>query len=165
MKCLVRVAHTADTAAVTRVLVASYPVLMAGAYNGEILAQALPLMIEANPKLLASGTFYMAEVKGEPVGCGGWTAEEPGTCRLEPGTAHLRHFAVAANWNGCGIGRALYDRCQADARNIGVRRFVCYASLNGEAFYAALGFRIVGAIEVSMGNQLTFPSIRMTREI
>jgi hypothetical protein len=59
----------------------------------------------------------------------------------------------------------LYDRCQADARNIGVQRFVCYASLNGEAFYAALGFRIVGAIEVSMGIQLTFPSIHMTREI
>ncbi len=114
---------------------------------------------------LRTGTFYMAEVEGEPVGCGGWTAEEPGTCRLEPGTAHLRHFAVAANWNGCGIGRALYDRCQADARNIGIQRFVCYASLSGEAFYAALGFRVVGAIEVSMGNQLAFPSIRMTREI
>ncbi|MBA4174894.1 MAG: GNAT family N-acetyltransferase, partial [Hyphomicrobium sp.] len=53
----IRVATPEDREAVTRLLQRSYPALMAGSYEPAVLAAALPLMTQANPALLASGTF------------------------------------------------------------------------------------------------------------
>lgn len=165
MTVSVRVATPDDAAAVGRVLVGSYPELMAKAYDRELLARALPMIVRPHPRLLAGGTYYLAEVEGEPAGCGGWSRERPGTTQTEPGFAHIRHFATHADWTGHGVGRALYERCEADARAAGIARFECYASLNGEGFYAALGFERVARILVEMGGGVQFPSILMLREI
>jgi GNAT superfamily N-acetyltransferase len=163
MQVQVRVARPADANVVGEVLAASYPVLMAGAYDAALLDHALPLMTRANPRLLDSGTYYVAEIEGEPVGCGGWTFEEPGLGTLVPGIAHIRHFGVSVHFVGRGVGRALYNQCVVDARRAGVRQMECYSSLNGERFYGALGFRIVRCIDVQMGAKLVFPSIHMSR--
>ena len=97
------------------VLEASYPRLMAAAYAPELLARALPLMVEPNPALLASDTCYVAEMDyGAAVGCGGWTRERPGCREVEPGLAHIRHFATRRK-SGRGVGRAIYRRCEAQA--------------------------------------------------
>jgi GNAT superfamily N-acetyltransferase len=165
MTISIRVATPDDAAAVRHVLLHSYPALMAGAYDPELLARALPLITRPHPKLLAGGTYYLAEADGDPAGCGGWSWNRPGGDELEPGLAHIRHFATHSDWTGRGVGRALYERCEQDARAAVADRFECYASLNGEAFYAALGFARIGAIEVAMGPGLDFPSILMRRSI
>jgi GNAT superfamily N-acetyltransferase len=165
MSISIRVATPVDAAAVAHVLVNSYPTLMAAAYDPALLARALPLITRAHPRLLAGGSYYLAEADGHAAGCGGWSWERPGETEVETGLAHIRHFATHGDWTGRGVGRALYERCEQDARAAGANRFECYASLNGEAFYAALGFARIGAIEVAMGPGLDFPSILMQRPI
>jgi N-acetylglutamate synthase-like GNAT family acetyltransferase len=163
---VVRVAAPEDAERVGKLLAASYPPLMAGAYDERTLAPALKLMTRANPSLLASGTYYLAESFGHRVvGCGGWTLERPGTAVKEAGLAHIRHFATDAAWTRRGVGRALYDRCEADARLVGVRAFECYSSLNAEAFYAALGFRRVRAFSIELGPNVSLPAVLMSRKI
>lgn len=155
-----------DELPVSGVLAASYPALMRPSYDAEVLAAALPLMTRANSSLLAAGTFYVAEVAdGSLAGCGGWSLQRPENNEVEAGLAHLRHFASHADWLGRGIGRAIYARCEDAAGRRGVRRLQCYASLNAEGFYAALGFVSVGEIAVAMGAGLTLPSILMKRSI
>jgi predicted N-acetyltransferase YhbS len=165
MELSVRTAFLDDAPAVKSVLEDSFPVLMAAAYESQLLARTLPLITRPHPGLLAGGTYYLAEADGEAVGCGGWSWQEPGTPRLEPGLAHIRHFAVRSAWAKRGVGRALYQRCERDARAAGAGRFEAQSSLNGEPFYASLGFARVGRIEVPMGPGLRFPSILMTRAI
>jgi len=162
---VVRVAHPGDADAVAAVLRDSYPRLMAGAYDPALLARALPLMTRPHPRLLASGTYYLCEARGEAIGCGGWSFEPPGSGEREPGIAHIRHFATRSGWAGRGVGRALYRRCEADARVAGVGELQCFSSLNGESFYAALGFDRVAAIDVTMAPGLDLPSIHMRRPI
>ncbi len=160
----VRAATPADAAGVAAVLEASYPRLMAAAYAPELLARALPLMVRPNPALLASGTYYVAEMDyGAVVGCGGWTRERPGCREVEPGLAHIRHFATRAESAGRGVGRAIYRRCEAQALAAGITVFECYASLNAERFYAALGFAAVGRFDVPLGGSLLLPSVVMRR--
>lgn len=154
-----------DKAVVEAILNASYPTLMAGAYDAGLLARALPRITRANPALLASGTYFVAECRGEPVGCGGWSCERPGTGMVEIDLGHVRHFATLPDFLGRGVGRALYGRCASQAWSAGVRRLECYSSLNGEPFYAALGFARLGPIDVAMGPDVIFPSILMTRRI
>ena len=44
-----------------------------------------------------------------------------------------------------------------DARAAGLVRLECYSSLNGESFYAALGFKRLCIIQVPMHNDIAFP--------
>lgn len=162
----IRTSTPRDKSRITSLLQACYPVLMKKHYDGSVLTKALPLMTRANPKLLESGTYYLAESKdGTAVGCGGWTTERPGTGQTEKNTGHIRHFATHPNWVGKGVGRALFDQCRQSAKERDIKRFECYSSLNGEGFYQALGFSKVKLIEVPMGPDFTFASIFMKIDI
>jgi len=163
---IVRTATPADGALVSELLKASYPVLMRPSYEGDVLAAALPLMTRASTVLLSSGTFYLVESDdGRVAGCGGWTRERPGSGEVAPKLAHIRHFAAHPERIRCGVGRAIYAKCEEEARSAGVRRFECCSSLNAEGFYAALGFRTVRQVALPMGGDVKIPSILMERSI
>jgi GNAT superfamily N-acetyltransferase len=161
-----RVATAEDADSVEAVLGPSYALLMAAAYPPDLLARTLPAMTRANPTLLSSGRYYLAEAEtGDPAGCGGWSSHPPGRTEEDPERAHIRHFATHPAWTKRGVGRLVYERCAADARAAGFTLFEAWASLNGEAFYAALGFRPLGRIETRMPGGLLFPAVRMERPI
>ena len=157
-----RIASTADSDGVTSLLRLSYPTLMKGAYGDSILAAVLPAMTVAQPALLGSGRYYVAEtVERFLIGCGGWSKERPGGGEVSDSRAHIRHFCVHPEWIRKGVGRALYDRCREDAKASGVNAFECYSSINGEAFYSALGFKRDSIIHVEMPGGINVPSVRM----
>ncbi|MDJ0910535.1 MAG: GNAT family N-acetyltransferase [Woeseiaceae bacterium] len=163
---VVRVSTLDDSAPVSSLLRASYPKLMRSAYDPVLLEKVLPRMTTAQPGLLESDSYYVAEsAEGRIIGCGGWTRERPGTTEIEESVGHVRHFGVHPEWTRCGVGKALYARCARDAREAGVAKFECYSSLNGEAFYAALGFRRLGLIDLHMFDDAHFPTVHMTADI
>ncbi len=161
----VRTAAPGDEAAVAHVLRDSYSRLWEGVYAPELLARALPIVTLPSPRLLASGRYYLAELGEEPVGCGGWSMERPGSDRIVPGTAHIRHFAVCADYPRRGIGRMIFDACVSAAREQGVRRLHVFSSLSAETFYAALGFKRVRPIDVSLPGGLSIASVHMRRAL
>jgi GNAT superfamily N-acetyltransferase len=139
---------------------------MKSAYDEEALAPALDLMTKANPLLLGSGTYYLAEVAtGLLVGCGGWTRERPGTKSVELGLAHVRHFAVHPDWTRCGIGRAIFTLCDRAARAAGVRAFECYSSLNAENFYRALSFVRIREMDMEFQPHVVLRGVLMRRNL
>jgi GNAT superfamily N-acetyltransferase len=162
----VRLAGTDDTDAVSRVLSSSYPILMAAAYDSSaLLSEALPLIVRANPKLLRSGNYFVAEADDEVIGCGGWSLERPGTGEVTDGIGHIRHFATRADRVGRGVGRALYAACEAQARAAGVKVFECYSTLNAQGFYSSLGFAPIGRIDVLLSDSVKLQGVHMRREI
>jgi predicted N-acetyltransferase YhbS len=161
----VRVARLEDAAALDRLLQASYPILMGPSYDEESLAPALKLMTNANPSLLASGTYYVAEMStGLLIGSGGWTRERPGEGTVEPHLGHLRHFAVNPGWTRRGIGSAIYGLCEGAARAAGVSAFDCYSTLNAEKFYRALGFKRIHEMEIELQPRVFIRGVLMRRE-
>jgi N-acetylglutamate synthase-like GNAT family acetyltransferase len=124
---------------------------MASAYDEDDLLPALRVMTRANPVLLGSGRYYVAEaLDGTIVGCGGWSHERPGTNEVEAGLAHIRHFGTHPDWTKQGIGRAIYRCCEDAARAAGVCAFECQASLNAEDFYGSLGFERVRYMDIEL---------------
>lgn len=161
-KFTIRVAAPSNQASVSALLKTSYTTLMARDYSPEILVLALPLICQANPELLRSNTYYVAEnSSGEIVGCGGWTPQRPGEGGVLDGLGHIRHFATHPTWTRQGIGRALVERCKADARTHGISRLECYSSLSARNFYAALDFQACGSINIQLSDECVFPSVRM----
>ena len=158
----VRKSNAADLGPVTELLQASYPVLMKSAYDSEMLDPALKLMTRANPKLLSSGTYYVAESEsGTLVGCGGWTREQPGDDVIRDGIGHIRHFGTHPDWSRRGIGSGIYRLCEEDAREAGIHRFECYSSLNAEAFYSTLGFKRIAIVDIRMTPDVSIISCHM----
>ena len=161
-----RIAMPEDAEAVASVLRPSCTELMAGAYPPDLLERTLPAITRANPVLLSSGRYYLVETRsGQPAGCGGWSPDPPGRADDDPERAHIRHFATHPAWTRRGVGRLLYERCAADAGAAGFILFEAWASLNGESFYASLGFRSLGRIDAAMPGGVLFPAIRMERAI
>ena len=83
------------------------------------------------PETLRSRLLYVAEAEGQPVG---WAALIP---RGEVGW--LEDLWVEPAWIGRGLGRALFERVAAEARQLGARRLEWEAEPNAAGFYEHLG--------------------------
>lgn len=158
---LIRPATPADLPQIAALLARSYPALMRPAYPPALLEAALPALTRPNPELVASGRFYVAEAMGALLGCGGWSLAAPGHGAETPGLAHLRHFAVDPASIGKGVGRALFQRCTAEARSAGARHWQALSSLNAEAFYTRMGLTRIEALALPLGPDCAFPVLRM----
>jgi GNAT superfamily N-acetyltransferase len=164
-RVVVRTATPNDRELLSKLIAASYGELARGPYDPGTLAAALPSMSRANPKLLASGTYYVAEIGGTAVGCGGWTMAKPGSDESVDGVGHIRHFATHPAHVRKGVGRLPLDVCLAEARDAGIRTMMCQSTLPAEPFYAGASFRRIGLIEVKMGLGVLLPAVEMQRSL
>jgi GNAT superfamily N-acetyltransferase len=160
-----RTATPADQDLLSNLLAAAYGELAQGSYDSEALAAALPLMSLANPKLLASGSYYIAEIDGAAAGCGGWTREKPGSGEIVDGVGHIRHFATHPAHLRRGVARLLLEHCLAEARAAGMQVMMSQSTLLAEQFYAAAGFRTIGPIMVEMGPGVVLPAVEMRQAL
>lgn len=154
-----------DEAAVGGLLSRCYSKLLAEWYSEDLLTQVLPLMTRAQPKLLASPTYYVVERGDALIGCGGWTLEGPGGREPEGGLGHVRHFATDPQYLRRGIARSILSRCISDARGQGLERLECHSTLAAESFYRAQGFRTREHFDVRMGPNTAFPAVCMILEL
>jgi GNAT superfamily N-acetyltransferase len=162
----IRITGPDDKEAISHLLQASYPVLFRTWYDDDVLAASLPLMTQANLRLLGSGMFFVAEsCDRQAVGCGGWSLERPGSGEVESGLGHIRHFAVHPGWLRKGIGGALLEHCLDDARARGITGLERYSSLPAEAFYRAGGFTPVETIQVDLGRGVRLTTVVMRRTL
>jgi GNAT superfamily N-acetyltransferase len=161
----IRQATPADAEVLSALIFASYSRLFRGWYADDELAVAVPLMSKANPHLLSSGTYYVAELAGDIAGCGGWTETPPGGGEIIEGTAHIRHFATHPDHLRQGVARGLIERCFADAIQRGVTLFRCMSSLPAESFYARLGFRRVEPSEFALPGGVRLAAVVMERDL
>ncbi len=155
----IRPAMADDQESLSTLLAASYAGLK-DSYDPHGFDAALPYMARANPRLLASGTYYVAEIDGVAAGCGGWSVEKPGNGEIIAGVGHIRHFATHPVHVRKGVARRLLQHCLAEARDAGISTMMCQSTLPAEPFYRSAGFRQVDKIEVEMGT-LALPAIEM----
>lgn len=156
----IRTSRLADLAAADALFARSYPSQLKEHYPASVLVLALPLISKAQPKLLASGTYFVAETEaGQLVGAGGWSRGR------RKDVAQVRHVVTDKAHARRGIGRALMTHVFRTARDAGVRHMQCQSSLTAVPFYEVLGFRRLGPIEVPLAPGISFPAVAMEREL
>ena len=105
-----------------------------------------------DPTEVAPGTgiFVVARWHGRPVGCGALRrVREPALVReLGLPAAEIKRMYVARDARGNGIGRALLDRLEAEARMLGISRLVLETGIRqveAIALYRRAGFTTIPA--------------------
>ena len=111
----IRIAGPADFGCGQRTARGKLFALLVARYDRDLLGRALPFMTSANPILLASGTYDVAEREpGHLVGCGGWTAARPGSGEIIEAESTHSSLCDASRVGGAGNwdppARALLQR-------------------------------------------------------
>lgn len=136
---------------------------LVAALNAELLQQypepgATHFRLDAEEVAEGRGAFFVAYVDGVPLGCGA-------VRRLDPSTGEIKRMYVASDARGKGIGRAILETLQLEARLLGVQRLVLETGNRQQAALAL--YRQAGFVEIpAFGEYVGSPaSVCMAKEL
>jgi GNAT superfamily N-acetyltransferase len=93
-----------------------------------------------------AGLFLVAEVDGEPAGCGAWRRHVEGGAPDDADTAEMKRVYVAPAFRRRGLAQVVVAELEGTARRAGYRAFVLNSGdrqPEALALYTALGYRPV----------------------
>ena|SRR5688572_18162556 len=146
-------------------------------YTAEQIDAALGSAWGVDTQLIRDRTYFVVRQSGVLVACGGWskrkalfgadalTRGEPELLDPQHDSARIRAFFVHPNWARQGLGKALLERCEAEARSAGFQSAELVATLSGQPLYAAYGYAAQIPKEYSLrdGIHITFVPMRKER--
>jgi GNAT superfamily N-acetyltransferase len=172
-----RAAVLEDVPVLRALIAASVRGLQAGDYTESQREGALLSVFGVDTQLIADGTYFVAEIDGTIIACGGWSKRKTlfgaDHCAgredslLDPATdaAKIRAFFVHPDWARRGIGTRVLEACESAAAAAGFTRFEMGATLTGVALYKVRGYRELERIAVPLGNGELLPIVRMEKGI
>jgi GNAT superfamily N-acetyltransferase len=149
--------------------------LSVGCYTPEQIEGALRGAFGVDSQLVEDGTYFAVEENGEIIGCGGWSRRrtlfggdahtQRDATPLDPrhDAAKIRAFFVDPGHARKGIGRAILERCEAEARVWGFSRFEIMATLPGVRLYVAHGYEPQTSVHYEIGPGLTIEFVPMRK--
>jgi GNAT superfamily N-acetyltransferase len=171
-----RLATRADQPALRRLIARSARELSRADYTPEQVEAALRGAFGVDTQLIDDGTYFVVQQANQIIGCGGWSrrrtlfgsdsARERDAGELDPITdaAKIRAFFVDPDHARRGIGRALLERCESEARAQGFRRFELMGTLPGVRLYQALGYAPKAMVHYPVAEGVTIQFIPMSKE-
>jgi GNAT superfamily N-acetyltransferase len=160
----IRPTSSADLPRVDALLRESYPALLKHDYPPSVLVTALPIISRANPSLLRSGTYYVAEDgEGEALAAGGWSHSGPQGGVGPRDLGHIRHVVTHPRALRQGLASHILECCFREARAQGITWMMAQSTRTAVPFYRAMGFEERAEIEVMLRPGIGFPAVEMAR--
>lgn len=172
-----RQATPADAAGIEELIARSIRALGAADYSGEQIERALEGAFGLDSQLIADGTYFVVESDGRLLGCGGWSYRrtlfggdagvERDAATLDPLTdaAKIRAFFVDPAAARRGVGSAILERCEKEARRHGFRRAEMMATLPGKRLYEARGYVPGEKVHYPVGPGVTIEFVPMSKSL
>jgi GNAT superfamily N-acetyltransferase len=177
MPYYLRPATRADQGALQQLIARSARELGAQDYKPEQIEGALRGAFGVDTQLIDDGTYFVAELNGQLVGCGGWSRRrtlfggdaraERDAGELDPSVdaAKIRAFFVDPDHARRGIGRALLQRCESEARARGFTRFELMGTLPGVRLYQAFGYQPGEMVRYPVSDGVSIEFVPMRKEL
>lgn len=172
-----RIATHDDIPSLSSLIAWSARELSRGFYTEAETESAIRYVFGVDTALIDDMTYYVAELEGTLVGCGGWSRRntlyggdqrpvgKPSLLNPLRDAARIRAFFVAPTAARKGVGRALLDECTRSARASGFRALTLMATLPGVPFYTALGFTADEDVVDVLPDGTPLRFVRMSRKI
>ncbi|WP_425443039.1 GNAT family N-acetyltransferase [Sphingomonas guangdongensis] len=172
-----RLASPADEPALAGLIDRAIAELQAGFLSPAQVA-ASRLSMGLDPQLIADGTYYLVELDGRPIGCGGWSrratlyggstsaiARDPRLLDPASEPARIRAMYTDPAHARQGVGRAILAACEGAARRAGFARAELMATLAGEPLYRACGYAVIERVAAMAPAGLPVPGARMGKTL
>ena len=174
---MLRLARPDEAEAIDDLMKAATRDLFPSTYDAAQTAASVRYIASVDRTLLSDGTYFVAEIGGELVACGGWSRRDKlytgsgdgdaDARLLDPATepARIRAMFTRSDWTRRGLGRRILEACEAAARAEGFRTLALMATMPGVPLYSAYGFRSLAESEVRMPDGTTIASVSMEKPI
>lgn len=171
----IRNATLADKPALEALIARSARELSRQDYTPEQIEAALTGAFGVDTQLIVDGTYFVVELDGKIVGCGGWSKRrtlfgsdsraQRDASELDPqvDAAKIRAFFVDPDYARRGIGRAILDHCEAKASAHGFTRFELMATLPGVRLYRDCGYVGDQRVQYEMRPGLSIEFLPMSK--
>lgn len=177
MEYSLRQADATDAVAIGELISKSVRGLAKGIYDDRQIELSIRSVFGVDHQLIADGTYFVAGSDEEIVGCGGWSkrktlygassfehSRDPEMLDPAVDAAKIRAFFIHPKAARQGIGRAILERCESEAREAGFRAAEMMATLPGVPLYEACGYEKLESVGVPVGEGIEIPCIRMRKE-
>ncbi|HEY0545662.1 MAG TPA: GNAT family N-acetyltransferase [Pyrinomonadaceae bacterium] len=177
MEYVIRKATLDDRAAIEGLIAASARGLSYEDYSEAQVEAAIESVFGVDTELVRDGTYFVADAGGLLVGCGGWSkrrtlfggdrygARDSGELDPKIDAAKIRAFFVHPDWARKGIGRAILERCEAEAAGYGFRTLELMATLPGIKLYAAHGYAAGERVEYELEGGVRIEFVKMRKDL
>jgi GNAT superfamily N-acetyltransferase len=178
MKFQLRLATATDIEPIRELIADSVRGLAKGIYSDAQIELSIRSVFGVDHQLIEDGTYFVADVGGRIVGCGGWSrrqtlfgaseyAESRNSTPLDPRSqpAKIRAFFVHPDAARRGIGRAILQRCEAGALEAGFTTAEMMATLPGVPLYEACGYEKHEVHDVNLPDGGTIVCVRMSKRL
>ena len=170
---LLRLATNKDRASIDALMKASTREIFPAFYSERQTASSVEHIAHVDPMLIADATYFVIEVDGQIVACGGWSrrdklfsgaAEQEGRDRLlDPATepARIRAMFVRSDWTRRGLGTRILEACESAAKAEGFSRLALMATLPGYLLYVRYGFVEIGPVSFTLPDGVLIDAVAM----
>lgn len=178
MEFELRLARATDVNAIRALVADSVRGLAKGIYSDAQIELSIRSVFGVDQQLIEDGTYFVAELDGRIVGCGGWSrrqtlfgaseyAESRNSALLDPAVdpAKIRAFFVHPDAARKGIGRAILEQCEAEALVEGFTSAEMMATLPGIPLYEVCGYQKHESHDVTLPGGESIVCVRMSKRL
>lgn len=173
-----RKAVESDFESMAELIAASVRGLARGIYDDRQIELSIKSVFGVDTDLIADRTYFVAEAGDQLAGCGGWSkrrtlygassyAESRDPEMLDPAVdaAKIRAFFVHPDWARKGIGKAILEACESEARICGFASAEMMSTLPSIPLYTACGYRGDERVQVGVGEDISIECVRMRKQL
>ena len=179
MSYKIRKAAVGDQAEIEQLIAESVRGLSRNDYNERQIELSIKSVFGVDTELITDGTYFVAETEdGKIAGCGGWSKRKTlygasryessrDSAELDPETdaAKIRAFFIHPRWARKGIGRAILEKCEREAKSFGFRSAEMMSTLPGVKLYSACGYAGGERVGVPVGEGEEIICVRMKKKL
>lgn len=178
MAITIRQAAMEDVPALQELIAEAVRTLSLPYYSPREIDSALTHVFGVDRQLIHDGTYFVAEIEAQIVGCGGWSkrktlfgGDQAESVRIdellnpETDAARVRAFYVHPSWSRRGIGSQILRACEEAASESGFTMLELIATLPGEPFYSAHGYERIAPFEIPLPDGHSLPAVHMKKRL
>jgi GNAT superfamily N-acetyltransferase len=178
MNFIIRKAVLEDQAEIEKLIAQSVRGLSSDDYTEREIELSIKSVFGVDVDLIADDTYYVAVADEKIVGCGGWSkrktlygasvyAGSRDARELDPRTdaAKIRAFFIHPNWARKGIGTAILEACEREAKSFRFQKAEMMATLPGVKLYETRGYWGDERVGIDIGEGEKIVCLKMEKRL
>lgn len=177
MSFIIRNAAFEDQSEIEKLIAESVRGLSRDVYNEQQIELSIKTVFGVDTELISDKTYFVAETDdGKIAGCGGWSKRKTlygasvyshsrDSELLDPkiDAAKIRAFFIHPDFARQGIGSAILEKCESEAKSHGFTSAEMMATLPGVKLYQVRGYQGDEEVIVPLDDNLNIICVKMRK--